>query len=115
MSKEKFTQGEWSISHDNDLVGEYINVGMAQLYNSYHDTEQSEQNAHDANLIAAAPDMYRMIESLQSELSFAISEINTLRSKDVNSQTETQPELWDEESVYMAEKLLAKARGEQNG
>ena len=96
MSKEKFTKGEWSISHDNDHVGEYINVGMAQLYNSYHDTEQSEQNAHDAHLIAAAPDMYRMLNDMAIYL-----------KSDGNGCFDN--------TVGVIDKLLAKARGEQNG
>ena len=65
MSKEKFTQGEWLIGYDNDHAGEYINVGMAQLYNNYHDKEQAAQNAHDAHLITAAPDMYRILDMLE--------------------------------------------------
>lgn len=92
MSKEKFTQGEWVISHDNDHAGEYVNVGMAQLYSNYHDKEQAAQNVHDAHLIAAAPDMYRMLEVISDRM----------HKTDQGSI----------EDILTIEKLLAKARGE---
>lgn len=98
MSKEKFTQGEWLIGYDNDHVGEYINVGMAQLYNNYHDKEQAAQNAHDAHLIAAAPDMYRKLKDL---------------SKLMAMLDPYTPDLMELDCVTSEiDGLLAKARGE---
>lgn len=57
MGNEKFTPGEW------EFIGGGIYVGdthIAEVYASYNSDYEGEQEAN-ANLIAAAPEMYRML------------------------------------------------------
>ena len=99
-----FTKGKWFV-HTMDPTVVIIPGGGFDI-NAIPD---AEANAH---LIAAAPDMYKMIMSLSNELYMAIDEINGQRLSRANCQTESQPDLWDMESLHDAEVLLAKARGE---
>ncbi len=105
----KFTKGTWSVTGQFrlDVEGGYITT---QLSGSLDSTVlEREANAH---LIAAAPDMYAMIESLSRELELAITKINITAMRNVTPQTETQPDMWDMESLHDAQLLLKKARGE---
>ena len=74
MSNEKFTQGEWRAEiedHEFCDTGDYItdfgivtdkNIGIAQCFdNSVINEEEAAANCH---LIAAAPEMYRMLKYL---------------------------------------------------
>tara|TARA_R110000850_G_scaffold173696_1_gene299273 strand:+ start:681 stop:1007 length:327 start_codon:yes stop_codon:yes gene_type:complete len=103
----KFTKGEWVSDFFivKNLKGKTIaDCGFSdELY----DTEE-EANVH---LIAAAPDMYKMLGSLLHELSMAIDEVNTMR--DIHHKDNLTPaDHWDKESLHDAQILLAKARGE---
>ena len=111
MSKDKFTPAPWIArgSTPSRIYGMVRADKEAVIAATGSVHPQSGANAH---LIAAAPDMYRMIEELKSELFQAIDEVNDQRLSRVNSQTETPPDLWDQESLHLAEQLLAKARGE---
>ncbi|MBL4941148.1 MAG: hypothetical protein JKY81_05725 [Colwellia sp.] len=107
MSQTKFTKGEWAANFPHvESKGRLISdCGIS----NYEDHEEEKANA---NLIAAAPDMYQMIEDLSFELQCAIDSINYDRMNKVTPQTETPPELWDSESLHDAQLLLKKARGE---
>jgi hypothetical protein len=72
----------------------------------------SDVSTANANLIAAAPEMYAMIEMLANELYQAIDECNDQRLSHITSMTETPPDLIDMESIHLAQLLLKKARGE---
>lgn len=85
MTKEKFTSGEWDIHHQDCCVE--IMAGRVTIYFEPYPTMEELANAQ---LIAAAPEMYDMLSSL-----LAVGQ---------------HPK--DEERI---EKLLAKARGEING
>lgn len=133
MSKAKFTKGEWKAAIFED--GASVDVGSFEIINientaidrdygekgfnhwsesdTVHiDIPMSEQHGN-AHLIAAAPDMYKMIDDLTLELQMAINELNTHRMTKVTSQTETPPDMWDMQSCHEAQVLLKKARGEQ--
>jgi len=111
-----FTKGEWHVmencagsievetDHDN-----YLNIGICTDGEDCTNNPEVLANAH---LIAAAPEMYVMIESLTKELYRAIDECNDQRLSHITSQTETPPDLWDMESLHLAQLLLKKARGE---
>ena len=108
MSNTKFTSGEWIFSDYSieDSTGKLIaDCGFSDVL---HDSKELA-NAH---LIAAAPDMYAMIQSLSKELELAITKINVTAMSNVTEQTETQPDMWDMESLHDAQLLLKKARGE---
>ena len=119
MTDTKFTKGEWKLIAENKNSS-ICSTSSGHFHIETDDThkfisiqnehkEESEANAH---LIAAAPDMYKMIESLTKELELAITSINVSIMKGVTQQTETQPDLWDMESLHEAQLLLSKARGE---
>ena len=103
MSESKLTEGEWFVHTMDPTViilpdGGFDIVGLPN----------AKANAH---LIASAPDMYQMIESLTSELNAAIDEVNTMR--DIHHTDNMTPaDHWDKESLHDAQVLLAKARGE---
>ena len=98
MNTEKFTQGDY-IS-DFGIVTEE-NIGIAQCFdNSVVNEEEAEANCH---LIAAAPEMYRMLESVHNLLS------GYLLYMPIRTSMERQQY---EHKVKQIEKLLKKARGE---
>lgn len=103
----KFTSGEWIANFPHvESKGRLIaDCGIS----NYEDHEEEKANAH---LIASAPAMYAMVASLARELKMAIEEVNLYRMKEVTQQTETQPDMWDMESLHDAQLLLKKARGE---
>ena len=84
MSETKFTKGEWVFSDDgtDSIVNTELDLHICSLYSRVDDFN------HDANLIASAPDMYAMLESLREDYGLL-----TDAGKDID-------------------KLLAKARGE---
>ena len=101
-----FTKGEWSISFVGDYtyIDSHTGLTIAEVFDM-------EGSPHNANLIAASPDMYAMVESLSHELNMAIDEINTMR--DIHHTDNLTPaDHWDKESLHDAQVLLAKARGE---
>lgn len=107
--KTKFTEGEWLVEQCDLPIteSEYFNINAVSggcIADTY--------NKHDAALIAAAPDMYKMIDDLTIELKHAIDEVNGSRMMQINSQTETPPDMWDMQSLHEAQLLLKKARGE---
>ena len=88
MSKEKFTQGEWYPCCGDYNVAILDEKGFAKTIISYNcdasivDDDEINANQH---LIAAAPDMYRMLKNIEED------------SSQVN--------------VITIRRLLAKARG----
>lgn len=129
MTDTKFTKGEWTVNWD-DFEAEYEVTARDSLSSFNHRICMAEEaNAH---LIATAPDMYKMIESLTKELELAITSVNVSTMKGVAQQAETQPDLWDMQSLqpwkekrglsstdlwdmqslHEAQLLLSKARGE---
>ena len=105
MSETKFTKGEWIVYVESDDFGrqnyDEIVIGMASYnddpYGHYcmhkvviEDEETSEEAIANAHLIAAAPEMYDMLHSIEN---------------DVN---QIPPFLWDK-----IQDVLKKARGEK--
>ena len=88
MSNEKFTQGEWLVIKDADLMDKIITtkdrISNLKPPICCIDTLLTESIAN-AHLIAAAPDMYRMLKNIEED------------SSQVN--------------VITIRRLLAKARG----
>jgi len=99
MSETKFTKGEWHCI-DGTIIGEQVlfvhatelgvNKGIVCRLTKQVDTHisLSLEDIANAHLIAAAPDMYKMLESLRDDYGLL-----TTVGKDID-------------------KLLAKARGE---
>lgn len=90
MSETKFTKGNWPVEYDNCDRGscEWYCVGPAKVEFSYRSTKLEEAEAlANANLIAAAPEMYEILEYISENPS--------------------------ETNVIAIRKLLAKARGEE--
>ena len=113
MSNEtKFTAGPWAAGDYDDRFGETeIHAGNHKIC-----TVEFIDNEDDANLdlMAVAPEMYAMIESLASELNSMI-EAENARLKGMASCTDLDmPDYIDQESIHDAQVLLAKARGNNN-
>ena len=86
MSEAKFTKAPWKIQDDGyGLIGVLFRKGYGVLVG--HKDNESISNAH---LIAAAPEMYEMLIQLQIEGGLGIA-----RHRQID-------------------RLLSKARGEQN-
>ena len=69
MSEAKFTPGPWKLESDNytgsndESFLEWVEAGPARVYLSRHNpTERAEQVAN-ANLIAAAPELYAALKA----------------------------------------------------
>lgn len=98
MSKEKFTQGEWLVQKVTLQSGGKVNEVVTDNYD-VASTFLGVRRVSDAHLIAAAPDMYRMLNDI----------VEDLESTDFRALSARI------EASHKAKKLLAKARGEQNG
>lgn len=112
---EKFTPGEWRAEiedHSFCDTGDYItefwvvtgkNIGIAQCFdNSVINEEEAEANCH---LIAAAPEMYEMLDEVGSDLAMAFTSVPGIES-----------EIWQEilkEDVEKICAILKKAREQQ--
>lgn len=78
MSKAKFTEGEWGQSHRKGSGGMYNtevydHKGETICILAWHAVDEgngvtSTDREANAHLIAAAPDMYKMLESLQLDV-----------------------------------------------
>lgn len=66
----------------------------------------------NADLIAAAPDMYEALESTNRELSSVIRELNAMKRDKISSSDLQPPDYHDEQTVHDNLILLQKARGE---
>ena len=124
MSDAKFTGGEWKVADGTQIGEQILFIHNPELKSKGKvicrltrvvDTHipLSEQDIANAHLIAAAPEMYAMLEAAQKEIANLIDEVNDQRLSRVNSSSETQPDLCDQETVHEIQKLLSKARGEQ--
>ena len=109
MNDTKFTKGKWLVNIQG--LDSFQSVAVMVEGGGFEVTNIPDAKAN-AHLIAAAPDMYAMIESLSKELQHAIDEVNGSRLMQINSLTETPPDMWDKESLHDAQALLAKARGD---
>lgn len=111
MSEAKFTKGEWNVK----TTGHYFN-GDRQYKHEVIANDVGVTCLHDsmanANLIAAAPEMYKALEDAAKELYILIDEVNDQRASHINSTTETETDYYDMETVHNINVLLAKARGE---
>lgn len=116
MSNTKWTKGAWIPYCPREL----LNVGYITVENGdgeliycidAHKRRLKEYTAN-AHLIAAAPEMYEMLESTCIELLHVISKLNDYERKDYNCGQSTPPDLTDMETCQLIQVLLAKARGE---
>lgn len=67
MSEEKFTQGEWSVSDQREIDGidyDYSIVDDGGWYIAHIENCSLKEDEANAALIAAAPEMYRMLKYL---------------------------------------------------
>lgn len=106
MSTEtKFTKGEWRVvstgKHRNNENLENLQICYSDIGECICDTVYEEQDAH---LIAAAPEMYVMLENSLNEIYMLVNKVNEKGAGFTNY-----------DDMYIAREikyLLAKARGE---
>ena len=91
MSEAKFTKGEWSIHGDWGIKAEGVNDCIATFEHFDQRPEWAFANAH---LIAAAPEMYEMLDEVLNVLGHELNPTNKSYIKAIKE-------------------LLAKARGEK--
>lgn len=114
--KEKFTKGEWKLwgerigvvdDSDTQSYGMMMEVAYVDMYN--FTSEECRANTH---LIAAAPEMYKMLEACLSEMHHLIDEVNDQRASHITSTTENEPDYHGMQTLHEIQTLLKKARGE---
>ena len=101
MSETKFTPGPWRYEYEDGYCGELIGANGGMIC-----TFTDEPNEANANLIAAAPDLY---EALKEVL---LAERLGTRPPETAMQAEEKLDRI-KHAVIKAEAALAKARGEQ--
>ena len=106
--KTKFTEGPWELEEQEMPISGGYHYDIVDINGDY---VAETFNREDAQLMAEAPTMYKMIEDLTKELSFAIMEANLWRNRLINITTENQPDLLDGQTCHEAQLLLAQIRG----
>ena len=117
MAGTKFTKTSWGVGsggkHEPSTTiycDDALGSAVANTFFKYTSTSNEEAIAN-SHLIAAAPNMYKTILSLMNELNMCIDEVNDMRDIHHNDNF-TPADHWDKESLYDAQVLLSKARGE---
>lgn len=128
MSETKFTKGPWVIKpleEDKEYIrirggvigGRFKIANVTDLHLHHNDAKwckmEREESIANANLIAKAPDMYEMLESVRNELYQLIDEVNDQRASKITSQTENEPDYHDQEMIHLIDVLLAEIRGDK--
>jgi hypothetical protein len=111
MSETKFTKGEWYTSHCKGDHKRYVMCSGKQIATVAFNSGKTNLKAN-ANLIAAAPEMYAILETVLSEMYGLIDEVNDQRMSRMHPQIQTPPDLHDDQTLHKIQMLLAKARGE---
>lgn len=114
MSEAKFTKGPWKVNGDwmiIDSTGRLI--AQFEPLNDELSNGNTKESFANAALIAAAPEMYDMLQKAANELLFMIRKASSDLIQSVTSTDESEPEYYDEQTVFDMIELLAKARGEQ--
>ena len=108
MSEAKFTKGEWvidyrgTLGHVKSIKGGAITPTVAR-YDFVSPSLTNKEKKANAHLIAAAPDMYKMLERLKSIIEDYDYDLFCERATGEWSEPEISTEI---------EKLLTKARGQ---
>jgi hypothetical protein len=126
MSEAKFTKGEWvtlPIEDDKEYIrirgtlpGSKYKIANVVDLKAHHSSadwcklDRAESMAN-ARLIVAAPKMYEMLKSVASELCMLIDEVNDQRASRITSQTESEPDYHDMQTLHEIQQLLKEARG----
>jgi len=107
MSEAKFTKGEWQVVNGIFVGSRPHDSNILDACCINHDEARA-----NALLISKAPKMYEMLESVASELYMLIDEVNDQRVSRVTSQTESEPDYHDMQTLHEIQQLLKEARGE---
>ena len=104
MSEAKFTKGEWEVSSDGLSVG----VGGFKVARAFSGcaTPYFLETTKNAHLIAAAPEMYEMLEKSLNEIYILVGKVNEKNAGFTNYD--------DMHMVREIKFLIAKARGEHD-
>lgn len=108
MNEAKFTKGPWGVTHFANGQMRVYRIGRTchepDIANTHGDNDVS--NAH---LIAAAPEMYAMLEDLRERIGLLDEEALGF----VDDTPDQQGWFIREEILYNIDQLLSKARGEK--
>ena len=111
MSNTKFTKSPWRASGNLPSRIYGFSRPDKEVLVAATGSVLGESN-YNCYLISCAPETYELLENVKNELFHLIDEVNDQRLSLVNSTTLTHPDLHDGETLFLIEKLLAKARGE---
>lgn len=92
MSEAKFTKGEWNVEGTSMAIGSSYR-GNFNVTSTCFDGDIGDSSKANANLIAAAPEMYELLSEVSHVLGHELSPTNKAYIKAIKE-------------------LLAKARGE---
>lgn len=109
MNETKFTKGGW-VARTEKFGG--MQIGLVYVNGGGFNVSDAPDAIANAHLIAAAPEMYAMLEMGLSEMHGLINEVNDQRMSRIHSQMQTPPDLHDGQTLHEIQMLLAKARGE---
>lgn len=116
MSNEKFTKGPWRFVYseypDGSWNGDYEIFANKSFIAGISRSDVINEADANAALIAAAPEMYAMLEKARDELLFMIRKAKSDLIQSIQPTDEAEPDYYDEQTVCDICKLLAKARGE---
>ena len=111
---EKFTKGPWKLDRYGNIVQtngrdarDCIRAGGLAL------TQNDGEPMYNRHLIAAAPEMYEMLQKAADELLFMIRKANSDMMQAITSTDESIPDYYNDQTVFEIMQLLAKARGEK--
>lgn len=101
MSEAKFTEGEWKVEGTSMSMGASYRGNFFVTSNCF-DGDIDNASLANAHLIAAAPEMYELLKSINDHI--YKGKIDTVMGAD------GEPKLSDK--LFKINELLAKARGE---
>ena len=107
IREKHIAQQEGHTAHDADDYFKY-RPNYERPLNRKH-FEEGHRRGYEAGMQQAVKDMepvLAMVEKLARELWMAIDEINDQKMSKVTCQTETPPDLWDQETLHEAQLVL---------
>lgn len=107
----KFTPGQWFICRHDNRTTICVADGLGHREIATEPRGNGDHRA-DAHLIAAAPDLYAALETMERRYCAALDIIRTIGAGDPDDKNAGQPDPETSIAVQAARTALASARGE---
>lgn len=113
-NETKFTSGPWLVLPlENGFSISDKKQVVARIRNDVSGRPMTDEDEANANLIAAAPDLYSMLERMTQIALHAIDKENDRLKSMITSTDLDPPDYLDYQDIVESQELLAKARGEK--